>query len=121
MNEEVGAILYAYVFFYLCLFFILFLYFFYFLLWLRNPSPAFKFTGVISKKKQQYILRHYPNWGGPPFRPPYFLPIYFWHRVDHVDPPSPPRIFDKNHEILGFETYIHYYPYYFLRVRGTDK
>ena len=27
-----------------------------------------------------------------------------------VDPPPFPRIFDKNHEILGFETYILYYP-----------
>merc|ERR1712002_182346 len=41
--------------------------------------------------------------------------------VDHVDLPPSPRIFDKNHEILGFETYILYYPYYFLRVRGTDR
>ena len=32
-----------------------------------------------------------------------------------------PRIFDKNHEILGCEIYIHYYPYYFLRVRGADR
>ena len=34
--------------------------------------------------------------------------------VDHVDLPPSPRIFDKNHEILGFETYILYYPYYFI-------
>ena len=27
---------------------------------------------------------------------------------------SLPRNFDKNHEILGFETYILYYPFYFL-------
>ena len=31
------------------------------------------------------------------------------------------QIFDKYHEILGFETYIFYYPFYFLRVRGTDR
>ena len=41
--------------------------------------------------------------------------------VDHVDLPPSPRIFDKNHEILGFETYILCYPCYFLRVRGTDR
>ena len=33
----------------------------------------------------------------------------------------PQEFFDKNHEILSFETYILYYPYYFLRVRDTDK
>ena len=38
-----------------------------------------------------------------------------------VDLPSSPGIFDKNHEILGCETYIHYYPYYFLRVRVETK
>ena len=37
--------------------------------------------------------------------------------VDHVDlPPSP-----RNHEIVGVESYILYYPYYFLKVRGTDR
>ena len=72
-------------------------------------------------KKKQYIYRHYPNWGWPPSLLPYFWQIYFWHSVDHVDLPPSPRIFDKNHEILGFETYILYYPYYFLRVRGTDR
>ena len=37
-------------------------------------------------------------------------------------PPAPLGwYFDKNHEILGFEIYIVYYPYYFLRVWGTDK
>ena len=35
--------------------------------------------------------------------PPYFWQIYPWQRVDHVDLPTSPRIFDKNHEILGFE------------------
>ena len=47
-----------------------------------------------------------------------------------VDLPPSPRIFDKNHKILGFKTlmffldvapYILYYPYYFLRVRCTDR
>ena len=32
------------------------------------------------------------------------LSLYFWKSVDHVDLPPSPRIFDKNHEILGFET-----------------
>ena len=41
--------------------------------------------------------------------------------LDHVDLPPSPRNFDKNHEILGFEIYIVYYPYYFLRVWGTDR
>ena len=72
-------------------------------------------------KKKQYIYRHYPNWGWPPSLLPYFWQIYFWHSVDHVDLPPSPRIFDKNHEILGFEIYIVYYPYYFLRVWGTDR
>ena len=58
------------------------------------------------QKKKQYIYRHYPNWGWPPSLLPYFWQIYFWHSVDHVDLPPSPRIFDKNHEILGFETYI---------------
>ena len=40
---------------------------------------------------------------------------------DKFDLPPSPRIFDKNHEIHSFETYILYYPYYFLRVRGTDR
>ncbi len=70
---------------------------------------------------QQYIYRHYPNWGWPPSLPPYFWQIYFWQSVDYVDLPPSPRIFDKNHEILGCETYIHYYPYYFLRVRVETK
>ena len=52
---------------------------------------------------------------------PYFWQIYFWQSVAHVDLPPSPRIFDKNHEILGFETCILYYPHYFLRVRGTDR
>ena len=47
---------------------------------------------------------------------PSLLP-YFWQSVD---PPSP-KILDKNHESLGFETYILHYPYYFLRVRGIDR
>ena len=59
--------------------------------------------GVTSKKKQ-YICWHYPNWGGPPSLLPYFWQIYFWHIVDHVDLPPSPRIFDKNHKILGFKT-----------------
>ena len=29
------------------------------------------------------------------------------------------ELFHKSHEILGFETYILYHPYYFLLVRGT--
>ena len=33
----------------------------------------------------------------------------------------PLEFLTKNHEILGFETYIHYYPYYFLRIRDTDR
>ena len=48
-------------------------------------------------------LGYYPNWGWPPFLRPIFWKIYFWHSV----------------EILGCETYILYYPYYSLRVRGT--
>ena len=52
---------------------------------------------------------------------PYFWQIYFWQSIDGVDLPPSPRIFDKNLEILGFEIYILYYPYYFLRVRGTDR
>ena len=77
--------------------------------------------GVPSKTNKQYICRHYPNWGWPPSLPSYFWQIHFWHSVDHVDLPPSPRIFDKNHEILGFKTYILYYPYYFLRVRGKDR
>ena len=38
---------------------------------------------------------------------PTLLP-YFWHCVDYVDLPPSPKIFDKNHEMLGFETYILY-------------
>ena len=72
-------------------------------------------------KKKQYICGHYPNLGWPPSLLPYFWQIYFWQSVDHVDLPPSPRIFDKNHEILGFETYNLNYPYYFLRVRGTDR
>ena len=53
--------------------------------------------------------------------PTLFLTNLFWQSVDHVDLPPSPRIFDKNREILGFETYNLYYPYYFLRVRGTDR
>ena len=56
-----------------------------------------------------------------PFLLPYFWQIYFWQSVDHVDLPPSPRIFDIDHEILGFETYNLYYPYYFLRVKGTDR
>ena len=52
---------------------------------------------------------------------PKFWQIYFWQSVDHVDLPPSPRNFDKNHEILGFEIYIVYYPFYFLRVRGTGR
>ena len=73
------------------------------------------------QKKKQYIYRHCPNWWWPPSLLPYFWQIYFWQSVDHVDLPPSPRIFDKNHEILGFETCILYYPHYFLRVRGTDR
>ena len=73
------------------------------------------------KKKKQYIYRHCPNWWWPPSLLPYFWQIYFWQSVAHVDLPPSPRIFDKNHEILGFETCILYYPHYFLRVRGTDR
>ena len=51
----------------------------------------------------------------------YFWQIHFRHSVDYVDLPPSPRIFDKNHELLGFETCILYYPHYFLRVRGTDR
>ena len=50
-----------------------------------------------------------------------FWQIYFWHSIDHVDLPPSPRIFDKDHEALGLETYNLYYPYYFLRVRGTNR
>ena len=46
---------------------------------------------------------------------------FIWQSVHHVDLPPSPRIFDITHEILGFETYNLYYPYYFLRVRGTDR
>ena len=49
------------------------------------------------------------------------IQIYFWHSADHVDLPPSPRIFDNHHKILGCETYIHYYPYYFLRVRVETK
>ena len=56
------------------------------------------------KKKKQYICWHCPNWSGPPSLLPYFWQIYFWHIVDHVDLPPSPRIFDKNHKILGFKT-----------------
>ena len=35
--------------------------------------------------------------------------------------PCWPRIFDKNHENLGFEIYNFYYSYYFLRIWGTDR
>ena len=73
------------------------------------------------QKTPQYIYRHYPYWGCPPSLPPYFWQLYFWQSVDHVDLPPSLRIFDKNHEILGCETYIHYYPYYFLRVRVETK
>ena len=76
--------------------------------------------GVTSKKKQ-YICWHCPNWGGPPSLLPYFWQIYFWQSIDHFDLPPSTRIFDKYHEILGFETYIFYYPFYFLRVRGTYR
>ena len=62
----------------------------------------------VPSEKTQYIYRHYPNWGWPPSLPPYFWQIYFWQSVDHVDLPPSPRIFDKKHEILGCETYIHY-------------
>ena len=66
------------------------------------------------QKKPQYIYRHYPNWGWPPSLAPYFWQMYFWHGVDHVDLPPSPIIFDKNHEILGFETCILYNPDYFI-------
>ena len=76
---------------------------------------------MTSKQKKQYIYRHCPNWWWPPSLLPYFWQIYFWQTLDHVDLPPSPRNFDKNHEILGFEIYIVYYPYYFLRVWGTDR
>ena len=76
---------------------------------------------MTSKKNKQYIYRHCPNWWWPPSLLPYFWQIYFWQTLDHVDLPPSPRNFDKNHEILGFEIYIVYYPYYFLRVWGTDR
>ena len=62
-----------------------------------------KLRGNVIKNKQ-YIYRHYSNWGWPPSLLPYFWQIYFWQRVDPVDLPPSPRIFDRNHEILGFET-----------------
>ena len=64
--------------------------------------------GVTSKKKQ-YICWHCPNWSGPPSLLPYFWQIYFWHIVDHVDLPPSPRIFDKNHKILGFKTLMFFW------------
>ena len=56
-----------------------------------------------------------------PLPPTLFLQIYFWQSDDHVDLPPSLRIFDKNQEILGFETYILSYHYYLLRVRGTER
>ena len=87
---------------------------------IQNDRLDLTIRGAI-KKKTQYIYRHCPNWWWPPSLLPYFWQIYFWQSVDHVDLPPSPRIFDKNHEILGFETCILFYPHYFLRVRGTDR
>ena len=61
------------------------------------------------QKKKQYICWHFPNWSGPPSLLPYFWQIYFWHIVDHVDLPPSPRIFDKNHKILGFKTLMFFW------------
>ena len=52
-----------------------------------------------------------------PLPPTLILTNLFLHSFDHVNIPPFPRIFDKNREILGFETSIAYYPYYILRVR----
>ena len=38
-----------------------------------------------------------------------------------VDLPPSSRIFDKNHKILSFKTYILYYPYYFLMGQGYKQ
>ena len=56
----------------------------------------------------------------PPFYP--IFDKFIFDKVLIMLTSLPPlKIFDKNHEILGFETYNLYYPYYFLRVRGTDR
>ena len=65
---------------------------------LKNVRKFVYFLRVAVKKKQTVYSKTLLR------LTPYFWQIYFWHCVDHVDLPPSPRIFDKNHEILGFET-----------------
>ena len=58
-------------------------------------------------QKQTNSIFTYPNWGWPPSLPPYFWQIYFWHNF----------FWQKSWNF----TYILYYSYYFLMVRGTDR
>ena len=80
------------------------------LIFFSSPELFVMLRGNVQKKNQVYLktlskLRLTPL---PPIL--FFWQIYFWQSVDHVDLPASPSILDKNHEILGFETYILYYP-----------
>ena len=50
----------------------------------------------------------------PPFPPVFDKFIFDKVLIMLTSLPPSPRIFDKNHEILGFETNILYYLFYFL-------
>ena len=91
-------------------------------LWLFTEIYTYLLTylGVPSKKKTVY-LQTLSKLMVTPLPPTLFLTNLFLTKCWPCWPPPSPGNFDKNHEILGFEIYIVYYPYYFLRVRGTDR
>ena len=77
--------------------------------------------GVTSKKKNSIFTDIVQIDGDPPPSYPIFDKFIFDKVLIMLTSLPPLEFLTKNPEILGFETYILYYHYYFLRARGTNR
>ena len=76
---------------------------------------------MTSKKKNSIFTDIVQIDGDPPPSYPIFDKFIFDKVLTMLTSLPPLEFLTKSHELLGFETYILYYPHYFLRVRGTDR
>ena len=92
---------------------------FFCLLAILSPITWLSFRGTV--KKTNSIFKDIIQIEVDPLPPTLFLTIFFAILLIMLTSLPPLEFLTKNPEILGFETYILYYHYYFLRARGTNR